>query len=108
MLISTAVGEHVYHGTDRGRLESIKIHGLRPNEYGNPVNFHVDLESARYYSGPRGDRDSLMLRVRTSHLPSDIRHQASMGHLWTRTVVPPHHIEVEQGTGWRKLDEVHE
>lgn len=90
----------VYHGTDVGRHESIKKHGLRPNEHGNPVNFHDDHRSARYYSGR--DENSMFLRVRRSDLPPH-RHQAATGHSWTSHSVHPDKIQMRAGRRWKKL-----
>lgn len=87
----------VFHGTPAENLASIKEHGLRPNEYGNPLNFHHIEESSRYYAGP----DGVMLRVRVSDIPggkSDLTQRT-----WTLSTIPPEKLEIWLDGKWQPL-----
>ena len=92
---------YVYHGTDWGRLESIGKYGLRPNEQGNPLNFHESESASEYYSGPEG----LVIRVKLASI-DDYIHDKITHRFWTESSVDPSRIEVRTITGWKPLDEV--
>lgn len=90
--------QYVYHGTSVENLHSIKEHGLRPNERGNPLNFHHVESSSRDY----GD---ILLRVKKTDLPDDVRHDSLTSRSWTLKTVSREKIEVEHAPGqWRALE----
>lgn len=95
------VRKHVYHGTSRAKLNSIKQFGLQPNEHGNPLNFHHIESSADYYAGD----DGVLMRVASDDLPQDSVHDELTSRSWTGSTVPPDKIEIKEGGEWKPLIE---
>lgn len=94
--------KYVYHGTGEDRVESIKMMGLQPNEFGNPLNFHGDLEVARDYYGAGG---GAVFRILKSKLPVGTRFDKMTNHYWTQRSVPPGDLEIWTSHGWSALSD---
>ena len=90
--------DYAYHGTDRSNMADIQKHGLRPNEYGNPLNFHELLSSSEYYAGENG----YVMRVLRANI-KDAKFDPMTRRAWTQSIVPPEDIEVKTNKGWIPL-----
>lgn len=83
-------GRYFYHGTpDKESAERIQREGLRPNEYGNPLNLAHSRELAEYYAGPNG----VVFRVEQRHVRG-ATHDRMTGRSWTNESIHPSHLEI--------------
>ena len=102
--------DYVYHGTPHKNMQSIIKNGLRPNEYGNPLNFAHEQNLADYYG-----KNGKVLRLHKSNIPVNTRHDDLTKRSWTMDTVHPDKLEVNINGEWKplhkyKLDEyfIHE
>jgi hypothetical protein len=98
------VSGYLYHGTPTKNLASIAKNGLKPNDYGNPLNFIRDTDGANFYSG----KDGVVLRITKYDLPTDAIKNMTYPGTFTLETISPKLLEFSKDGGktWEALKNI--